>query len=69
MVKIIMDSGKEYQVENYDIQDVIDECYSIDEITPPIGKSIKLKKINVKFLKISDDIAINTNHISSIETV
>lgn len=67
MIKIIMDSGKEYEVNDYNVQNVIDECYETKEMPSPFGQGAKFEQFVSKFIKISDKITINTGHISSIE--
>jgi len=65
MIKIIMDSGKEYDFDK-SVKDIIDACYTIRTIPNPMG-SVSGKVFDAKFLKISSSVIIRTDHISSIE--
>lgn len=66
MVKIIMDSGKEYECD-VTTQKIQDDCYKTDKITNPMGSIFNVTKFDAKFLRVSDNIVIRTDHISSIE--
>lgn len=70
MVKLIMDSGKEYEVGGT-LEEAVKQCYEEEKIQSPygLGNDISFKKFAIKFIKITDNICINTNHISSIEYI
>lgn len=69
-IKIIMDSGKEYETGYFNsIDDLINSCYETNKVTNPFGKSNTIAKFSEGFAKISRNLAIRTDHISSIEGI
>lgn len=70
-LKILMDSGKEYETTKYtNIQQLIDECFDTQKSQNPLpGKDNEISKFSNKFFYISKDNVINTKHISSIEII
>lgn len=66
MVKIIMDSGKEYECTG-SAKDIQGVCYRTEKMPSPTGRGIEVIKFDAKFLKITDNVIIRTDHISSIE--
>ncbi|TWI59232.1 hypothetical protein [Halalkalibacter nanhaiisediminis] len=68
-VKIIMDSGKEYLLNEigYSADSFLNSFYDINEI--PMGGSVKVIKNYLVQLSREGTIMINPSHISSIEII
>lgn len=55
IVKVVMDSGKEYEIEfDGDIKEFV------DSLKPPVG-------VGIYYITLAEGLLINTSHISSIE--
>ncbi|NFL55719.1 hypothetical protein FDB79_08965 [Clostridium botulinum] len=68
MIKIIMDSGKEYK-SNLSIKEFTDKCFIKEEMPNGLGATIPIIKPNMNYMYISEDIIIHPQHISSIENI
>lgn len=68
MIKIIMDSGKEYR-SNLSIKEFTDKCFIKEEMPNGLGATIPIIKPNMNYMYISEDIIIHPQHISSIENI
>jgi len=68
-VKVIMNSGKEYVVENerYSVQGFINSFYNENKI--PGGQTINVMKNGFMYLDEEQTISFNPSHVSSVEVV
>lgn len=69
MAKIIMDSGKEYEIDEIELDSIMYETVTINEGTP-FSEPVRVSKLRTGLIRIPKlNISISPLHISSVENL